>query len=478
MKKNERQFPEHFLWGGAMTASQCEGAWDEDGKGICLPDLLRNRGGARKDKINVEMTTGEIRQALEDKDSYFPRRKGIDFYHTYRDDIRLLKELGINSFRTSINWARIFPNGDDKQPNEAGLRFYENVVDEFLKNGIEPVITLSHYEMPLHLPLTYKGWYSRDMIPLFLKYCKTVMERLKGKVHYWIPVNEINLIMQESFLHLGVPSDQVENVMEAKYRALHHELLAVCELTWLAKEIDPENKIGAMVTSQLAYPKTCSPEDTLAALLHNQRENYFLDVLTRGRYPNSMFRFFEEQGFDIDYRETDETILHYGKADFIGLSYYFCRTVDRDSVRNLRNPDLDNEYLKRNEWGWSMNPIGLRYTLNELYDRYQLPIFLLEFGLGAHDTVENGQIHDTERIRYMKDHLLQLKESLYDGVPVIGALMWAPIDIVSNSSAEMSKRYGVVYVDLDDEGHGSGKRIKKDSFYWFQNVIRTNGKEI
>lgn len=472
------KFPENFLWGGAMTASQCEGAWNQGGKGISLPDLLVNRSGDLKSKINVEMTTQEVLNALNDKISYFPRRKGIDFYHSYPEDIKLLKELGIKCFRTSINWARIFPDGDNEHPNEEGLQFYENVIDEFIKNGIEPVITLSHYEMPVNLPLKYKGWYSRELIPIFVRYCETVMRRFKGKVHYWIPVNEINLIMQESFLHLGVPSDQVENVMEAKYRALHNEILAVCQVTKLAKEIDPENKIGAMITSQTAYPKTCNPKDAFAALQHNQREYYFLDVLTRGKYPGYMFRFFEERNFDIGYKDSDEEILKYGRADFIGLSYYFSRTVDEKSITNLRSPGINNEYLEENAWGWTIDPLGLRFLLNELYDRYQLPIFLLEFGLGAHDVVEEGKIHDDYRINYMREHLQQLKEAVHDGIPIIGALMWAPIDIVSNSSSEMSKRYGVIYVDIDDEGHGTGKRIKKDSFYWFQKVISTNGEKL
>ncbi|NCB33286.1 MAG: glycoside hydrolase family 1 protein, partial [Erysipelotrichia bacterium] len=467
---------DHFLWGGAMTASQSEGAWNQDGKGICPADLLAYHEGDITKKINTELSSADIVQAINNTSDYYPRRHGIDFYHSYPWDLSLLNELGIKCLRTSINWARIFPDGDEELPNENGLLFYDRLIDEMIQNNIEPMITLAHYEMPINISMKYNGWYSRDTINLYVKYCKVLFERYKGKVHYWVPFNEINLIMQESFNHLGIPSDRVPNVLEAKFRGLHHELLASSIVTKLAHEIDPSNQICAMVTSHISYPRTCSPENMMASLYANHLEDYYLDVLTRGRYPKYMERFFAEHEISIDYQEDDENILMMGKADFIGVSYYSSRTVSDQSIENLRDPETDNPYLRKNDWGWQIDPVGLRYFLNVLYDKYQMPLFILELGLGAHDKLESDKtIHDQYRIGYLREHLTQMKEAMCDGVPLIGCLMWAPIDIVSNSSAEMSKRYGFIYVDLDDFGNGSGARYKKDSYYWYQNVILTNG---
>ena len=475
LPKNRKEFPEGFLWGGAVTATQTEGAWDVGGKGVCPPDLIPYQVGRRQ---NNEVSTTEIKEALADTENYYPRRYGIDFYNTYPQDIALLKELGINCFRTSINWARIFPNGDDETPNEEGLKFYDRLIDELLKNDIEPVITISHFEMPINLALKYKGWYSREVIDFYVRYSEVLFKRFKGRVRYWIPFDEMNLILRESFNQFGMPSDLVENNMENKLRCLHHQMIAACTITKLAHEIDKNNMVSAMITSQLAYANSSSPEDAMAALHSDQFENYYLDVMVRGKYPKSMFRFLEEHNFNIDYRKEDEEIFSNGKADFIGISYYESRTVSSQSINNLNNPEIENSHLRKNDWGWIIDPVGMRYALNRLYDQYQLPIFLLELGIGTHDTVENGKIHDKERIDFLEVHLQQLKEAIYDGVDIMGCLMWGPIDIISNSSAEMSKRYGFIYVDIDDYGKGSRARLKKDSFFWFQNVIKTNGKEI
>lgn len=475
---NPKEFPKDFLWGGAMTASQTEGAFDLDGKGWCTADIIPYRDGKLEEKINTEITSEEIKHALNDKELYYPRRYAIDFYHTYKEDLKLLREMGIQCLRTSINWARIFPNGDEDEPNEKGLQFYDALIDEMLKLGIEPMITLSHYELPIHLTLKYRGWYSREMIDFYVKYCRVIFERYKGKVKYWIPVNEINLIMQESFNHLGIPSDLVDNVMEAKFQALHNELVAISKVSQMAKEIDSENQIGAMITAHCAYPKTCNPQDCLAALHHNQLENYYLDVLVRGKYPKYMYRFFEEHNFNLDIPKEDLTELSKCITDFIGVSYYASRTVSQKSFENLRDPEDVNPYLNVNDWGWTIDPVGLRYCLNELYDRYQLPIFLAELGIGAHDEVVDQKVHDEYRIDFLQNHLVQLKECIYDGIPLLGCLMWGPIDIVSCSSAEMSKRYGFIYVDIDDHGQGTKQRIKKDSFEWYKHIIETNGSEI
>ncbi|MDD4568885.1 MAG: glycoside hydrolase family 1 protein [Tepidanaerobacteraceae bacterium] len=480
MRKNPKKFPEGFLWGGAMTASQTEGAFLDGGKGWCVADIIRHDPYKKPEKkINTEITTKDILFAMEDKQGYYPRRYCIDFYHTYKKDLALLKELGIKCLRTSINWARIFPKGDEDKPNEEGLRFYDSLIDEMLKNGIEPMITISHYEMPLHLTLEYGGWYNRRLIDFFVNYCQVLFERYKDKVKWWIPVNEINLIMQESFNHLGIPSDKVENVLEAKYQGLHHEMVACAKAVKIAKQINSNFKIGAMVTCHNAYPATCRPEDAMAALRCNQMENYFLDVLLRGKYPGYVFRFFEEHGLNIRFAEGDEAVLRDNTADYLSVSYYASRTISEQSSKNLYDPETENAYLKTNDWGWTIDPVGFRYCLNELYDRYQTPIFITELGFGARDTVtEDSRIHDQYRIDFLRDHIKQLKEAIYDGIDIIGCLTWGPIDIVSCSSAEMSKRYGFIYVDIDDEGKGTGARLKKDSFFWFQHVIETNGEDL
>ena len=471
--KNKKDFPEGFIWGGAMTASQAEGNWKAGGKGVCPPDLILYQKGKRQ---NDCMSSSEIQAAIQDTNGYYPRRYGIDFYHTFPEDLALLKDLGIHCLRTSVNWARIFPQGDEEEPNEEGLAFYDRLIDEMLRLGIEPLITISHFEMPVHLALTYKGWYSRKVIDCYVKYATILFNRYKGKVKYWVPFDEMNLILRESFHQFGMPSDLVENTMEHKLLALHHQMIAACEVTRIAHEVDEENKVGAMVTNFLSYPRTCDPRDALAALHNDQFENYYLDVMVRGAYPKTMFRYLEEHNFYIDYQEEDASVFEQGRADFIGISYYDTRTVSHHSIKNLRNPEEENPYLKKNDWDWVIDPLGLRYCLNRLYDQYRMPIFLLELGIGTHDEVIDGKIHDKERIEYLNAHLKQLKEAIYDGVDVMGCLMWGPIDIVSNSSAEMSKRYGFIYVDIDDSGNGTGKRWKKESFSWYQNIIRTNGK--
>ncbi len=472
--RNSKSFPSDFLWGGAVTATQTEGAWDVGGKGICPPDLIPYQAGRRR---NDEMTTQEIEYAINDTTHYYPRRHAIDFYHTYPQDLALLKELGIKCLRTSVNWARIFPKGDEEEPCEEGLAFYDRLIDEMLANDIIPIITISHFEMPVHLALTYKGWYSRKVIECYLRYCEVLFKRFKGRVRYWIPFNEMNLILRESFNQFGMPCDLVENTLENKMRCLHHQMIAACSCVRIAHEIDSENRVGAMLTNHIAYPASCRPEDALAALKNDQFENYYLDVMVRGAYPLSMFRFLEEHGYDIDYRLEDEEVFPSGKADFIGLSYYNSRTVSAESIKNPADPECDNPYLATNDWDWVIDPQGMRYGLNRIYDQYQLPLFILELGIGTHDTLVNGEVHDQERIDYLRAHIKELKKVIYDGVPVMGCLMWGPIDIVSNSSAEMSKRYGFIYVDLDDMGNGSGQRIKKDSFEWFRNLVNSNGEQ-
>lgn len=477
MRQVPTGFPENFMWGGAVAANQLEGAYDIDGKGLCVADINEFRDDVDiTKKSNLEVTTDYIKEALASKDRIFPKRWGIDFYHTYKEDLKLLAELGLKTFRTSINWARIYPNGDDEMPNEAGLKFYDDLFDEIIKNGMEPMITISHYEIPLHLTTAYKGWYSREVIDFFEKYCKTVFDRYAGKVKYWIIVNQINLIVHESFNHLGVAADLVDDLLSAKYQAVHNEMVACARATKYAHDNYPDMEIGMMLCGGPAYAATCKPEDVLATQKHNQMEYFFSDVLLRGYYPGYALRFFEDHDIHVEFGEHDEEDFK-NTCDFFSFSYYYTRICNKESYEN-GNEAIRNMELPANPWGWTIDPIGLRILLNEFYDRYQKPIYITENGVGYYDKLEDGEIHDPYRIEYYRDHIAQMKEAIKDGVDLRGYYAWGPIDIVSCSSSEMSKRYGFIYVDLDDYGKGSGKRIKKDSYAWMQKVIASNGEDL
>jgi len=471
-------FPENFLWGGAVAANQLEGAYDSEGKGLCVADINEFHDDIVVDKkYNEEVTSTYIQEAIKSKDRIFPKRCGIDFYHTYKEDLKLLAGLGLKTFRTSINWSRIYPNGDESEPNEAGLQFYDNLIDEIIKNGMEPMVTISHYEMPLHLTIAYKGWYSRETIDFFVRYCKTLFDRFKGKVKYWIIVNQINLIIHESFNHLGIAEDVVDDVISAKYQGVHNEMVACALATKYAHEVDPNYQIGMMLCGGPAYPATCKPEDVFATVRRNQMEYFFSDVLLRGYYPGYAFRYFKDNNIHVEFGESDEEALK-NTADYMSFSYYYTRICDAESVKQKQN-SYRNPQLPANPWGWTIDPIGLRTLLNLFYDRYQCPIYITENGVGYYDVLEaDGKIHDPYRIEYYKAHIEQMKEAIKDGVDLRGYYAWGPIDIVSCSSSEMSKRYGFIYVDIDDYGKGSGKRYLKDSYEWIKKAIETNGEDL
>ena len=464
MKEIPQGFPKDFMWGGAFAANQMEGAWQEDGKGLCLADINEFVDGVALDqKCNTEITTAFVRAAISSEDRIFPKRRGIDFYHRYREDLALLGKdgLGLNTYRTSINWARIFPNGDEEQPNEAGLRFYDKLFDEVIKNGMTPMITMSHYEMPVHLALEYNGW----------------CNRYHSKVKHWIIVNQINLIRHESFNHLGIPEDRVENLEEAKMQGVVNEMISCAKITEYAHKHYPETAIGMMMCGGPAYAATCDPEDVLAALKRNQMEFFYSDVLLRGNIPGYAYRYFSDHGFHIEISAEENDLLK-NTSDFMSFSYYYTRVYDAACMRNGQDA-YRNEKLPANPWGWSVDPVGLRILLNEYYDRYQKPIYITENGIGLKDELSpDGKIHDPYRIDYYRQHIIQMREAIRDGVDLRGYYLWAPIDIVSCSSSEMSKRYGFVYVDLDDYGKGSGARIKKDSYEWLEKAIRSNGEDL
>lgn len=465
-------FPDNFLWGGAIAANQCEGAYREDGKGLSVQDVLpRGLRGARTE----EPTPDNL------------KLEAIDFYHRYKDDIKLFAEMGFKVFRTSIAWSRIFPQGDEEQPNEKGLRFYDNLFDECHKYGIEPLVTISHYETPLGLAEKYDGWRSRRLIGFFERYCRTIFDRYKDKVKYWLTFNEINSLIHAPFMSGGImtPADQLTE--QDLYQAMHHELVASALAVKLGHEMMPGAKIGCMILGITAYPLTPDPDDIIATMLKDRETMMFADIHARGKYPKYLMNYFDEKGIRLEILPEDEALLKH-TVDFISFSYYssMCQTVHTDMAvstggnlaRGYKNP-----YLKASEWGWQIDPKGLRYTLNKLYDRYQLPLFIVENGLGAADelvTLENGEktVLDDYRIDYLKQHLLQVREAIHDGVELMGYTSWGCIDVVSASTAEMKKRYGYIYVDRNDDGSGTLERYRKKSFWWYKRVIETNGASL
>lgn len=480
MKQYRNCFPENFLWGGAIAANQSEGAWDVDGKGPSQADIeVLPDEYSRQVVLGFSHTKEDIDKALADKEGYYPRRSAIDFYHTFESDFQLMKEMGFKCFRTSFNWSRIFPTGIEEEPNEAGLEYYDRLIDSMLDKGIEPVMTISHYEMPTYLCQKNNGWGSRETIDCFLKLCKVLFERYQNKVKYWIVINQINMMKDfGTFASLGLLKDDgfADYNESVVYQALHHQFVASAKAKKLAKEINPKMQIGMMNGDDHVYPATCKPEDVLAAMKYNQMNDYFCpDVLARGEYPGYALRYFADHNISITITEEDEAVLKENTVDFFSLSYYFTGTL---SAENPEQRTL-NPYIEKSIWGWATDPMGLRNSLNQYWDRYGLPIFIAENGLGALDEVTpEGTIHDEYRINFLAAHIREMKEAIKDGVDVFGYASWGPIDIISCSQGEMSKRYGYIYVDLDDRGCGSGKRLKKDSFYWYQKVIKSNGETI
>lgn len=461
-------FSKDFLWGGATAANQFEGAYNVDGKGLSVQDVTPKGG------LAGVITDGPTEDNL--------KLEGIDFYNRYKEDIKLFAEMGFKVFRMSIAWSRIFPNGDETEPNELGLQFYDDVFDECLKYGIEPLVTLSHYETPLHLAKKYDGWRSREMIGFFENYARTVFTRYNGKVKYWLTFNEINSILHAPFMSGAIMTPKEDLSKKDLYQAVHHELVASASVTKIGHEIMPDAKIGCMVIALPVYPLTSHPDDLMKTLEVDRSNLMFSDVHVRGEYPGYAKRMFKENGIELDIREGDLEILK-NTVDFVSFSYYMsmCDTASpvEKSVANILM-GIKNPHLKESEWGWQIDPKGLRYVMNTLYDRYQKPLFIVENGLGAVDELiedENGvkTVHDDYRIKYINDHLVQVNEAIKDGVDVMGYTSWGCIDLVSASTAELKKRYGYIYVDRHNDGSGTLERYKKKSFYWYKDVIQTNG---
>lgn len=471
-----------FLWGGATAANQCEGAYREGGRGLANVDVIPHGPDRRSVMLGVR------KMDRIEGGYYYPALEGIDFYHHFREDIALFAQMGFKTFRMSIGWSRIFPNGDEEEPNEEGLAFYEEVFRECKKYGIEPLVTITHFDCPMHLIQSYGGWKDRRLVEYYKRLVTVLFTRYKGLVKYWITFNEINMILHLPFMGAGLWFKEGENQEQAKYLSAHHELVASAWATKIAHEIDPENKVGCMMAAGNYYPYCCMPEDVWAAMGKDRENMMFIDVQARGYYPSYAKKLFEKKGIRIDMTEEDERILRENTVDYISFSYYSSRCITtRENVgETIGNAfkGTKNPYLKSSQWGWQIDPLGLRITMNTLYDRYQKPLFIVENGLGAKDElVEDGKgsytVQDDYRIEYLKAHIEAFKAAVEeDGVELLGYTPWGCIDLVSASTGEMSKRYGFIYVDRKDDGSGTFARYRKKSFRWYQQVIASNGEDL
>lgn len=472
-------FPEGFLWGGATAANQCEGGYDADGRGLANVDVIPH-GPDRRAAMLGEGTPLEC-----DDEHYYPSHEAIDLYHHYKEDIALLAEMGFKVYRMSLAWTRIFPQGDEDEPNEAGLAFYEDVFRECRAHGIEPLVTITHFDLPIHLIKEYGGWRSRKLIDFYKRLARTLFSRYKGLVRYWLTFNEINMILHLPFMGAGLVFEEGESREQAMYLAAHNELVASAWATKIAHEIDPDVKVGCMLAAGSYYPYSCNPADVRDAQLKNQENYFFVDVQARGHYPAFALRKFERGGIDVGMTAEDEKILAENTVDFVSFSYYSSRCTAAEppadaemtgnAFRGVKNP-----YLQASQWGWAIDPLGLRITMNDLWDRYQKPLFIVENGLGARDVIEgDGSINDDYRIDYLRAHIEAMRDAIAeDGVELWGYTTWGPIDLVSASTGEMSKRYGFIYVDRDDAGNGTLERRRKKSFWWYKKVIASNGADL
>lgn len=481
-------FPDEFLWGGAIAANQAEGAWNEDGKGMSVADVARFKPNISIEdyKSQWKVTLEDIENAKDTEDTmYYPKRRGIDFYHRYKEDLALFAEMGFKTLRVSIAWTRIFPNGIETEPNKKGLDFYSNLFTEMKRLEIEPLVTLSHYEMPLYLVEEYDGWVSREVVEMFERFVKVVVNEYKNLVKYWLTFNEIDSAFRHPFTTVGVVEDKYDSKLDAEeaiYQALHHQFVASSLATKYIHESQPEAQIGAMLTKRMTYPETSNPEDVKLALKENREYYFFGDVQVFGEYPQYKLNEWKEKGFEIKMQEGDKELLKNNTVDFMSFSYYMSMVASvnadqREKVGGNLTSGVKNPYLETSEWGWQIDPTGLYISMIELYDRYRIPLFIVENGLGAKDTLEeDGTIQDDYRIEYFRDHFKAVNEAIKDGVDVMGFTTWGAIDIVSASTSQMSKRYGFIYVDVNDYGKGTYERLKKKSFDWYKSVIASNGK--
>lgn len=468
-------FRKDFLWGGAVAANQCEGAYQEDGKGLSIVDVMP----VAPQRWEVLF---DLQKGLDQTYDFYPSHESIDFYHTYKEDIALFAEMGFKVFRTSISWPRIFPQGDEEEPNEKGLQFYDNLFAELKKYNIEPLVTINHFDTPLGLVKKYGGWRNRKLVDLYEKYARVVLTRYKDQVKYWLTHNEINMLMHISSFGGGLIFEENENIEQVRYQAAHHQLVASSLATKIAREVNPSMMIGCMLAAGEIYPYSSHPEDVLKAVHENQKQYFFVDIQSRGYYPSYTKRLFEEAQVELEIEKGDLELLKEYTVDFISFSYYSSRTASTDPevLATVGQGNVfaspKNPYLETSEWGWAIDPIGLRITMNQIYDRYQKPLFIVENGLGAHDELIDGFVDDQYRIDYMRLHIEAMKEAVTEGVDLLGYTSWGCIDLISASTGEMAKRYGFIYVDRDNQGVGTNRRYKKKSFNWYKQLIDSNGE--
>jgi len=484
-----KPFPDGFLWGGATAAHQCEGAWNEDGKGPSVQDHIT--AGDRQ-------TPRRFTRTLE-PGAYYPSHEAIDFYHRYKEDIALFAEMGFKVFRMSIAWTRLFPSGDETEPNRKGIEYYRSVFSELRRHGIEPLVTLQHFDVPYGLARQWDGWADRRTIDCFVRYATTCFTEFKGLVKYWLTFNEMNLLMhpfgalicggllprEDTTVAMGWGRDTPEEATR-RFQALHHQFIASAKAVQIGHAVDPANRIGCMIAAMVPYPRTCAPQDVLLAQRRLVEGNFYCgDVTVRGEYPAFARRLWAEHGVDLHWEPGDAETLKAGTVDFYSFSYYSsgCVSADPEQYGEAHTGNmvmgLPNPYLKASDWGWTIDPQGLRWYLNEVFNRYRVPVMIVENGLGAEDKVESdGSIHDPYRIEYLREHIKAMREAIEDGVDLIGYTTWGPIDLVSASTGEMKKRYGFIYVDKDNQGRGTLERRRKDSFYWYQKVIASNGADL
>jgi len=488
--EKKKTFPVGFLWGGATAANQFEGGWNEGGKGWSVADATRANFDASilNYDIHNAISTNDIERALVEADDivHYPKKHGSDFYHHYKEDIALMAEMGFKTYRLSIAWSRIFPHGDDVQPNEAGLQFYDDVFDELLKYGIEPLVTMSHYEPPLNIVLSYDGWYSREVIDMFTTYVRTICTRYKDKVKYWLTFNEVDSMLRHPYTTGGLIADRFpgKNFTEVIFQAMHHQFVASALATKLCHEIIPHSQVGCMLTQIPYYPYTPKPEDVLASQQKMRRAYAFTDTQVFGEYPAYLLSYFKNNEIELMKDRDDDAIMKAHPVDFVSFSYYMsaCAAAETSGLETTPGNTIlgvKNPYLTTSAWGWQLDPTGLRIALVDLYDRYRKPLFIVENGLGAHDVLVDGKVHDQYRIDYFAAHFKAMLAAIEeDGVQLIGYTSWGCIDLISQTTKQISKRYGFVYVDIDDYGHGTYERYRKDSFYWYQQVIASNGASL
>ncbi len=474
-------FPADFLWGGATAANQCEGGYQEDGRGLSSVDVIPFGPDRRP------VSRGLMKMLECDSDHVYPSHEAIDMYHHFKEDIALFAEMGFKVYRLSVAWTRILPNGDDDVPNEKGIAFYRELFEECRKYGIEPLVTIDHFDTPIALIKKYGGWKDRRMIDAYLKYCSVLFKNYGDLVKYWITFNEINMLLHLPFMGAGLVFEEGENQTQIEYQAAHYELVASARAVKMAHAKMPDAMVGCMLAAGQYYPYSCNPDDIWKGFEKDRDNYFFIDVQARGAYPVWAWKRMEKEGVKLDCTEEDIQILKDGTVDYISFSYYCsrCTSADPEVIKNHARGNavfeaVVNPYLKASDWGWQIDPLGLRVTMNTLYDRYEKPLFIVENGFGAADVVEeDGVIHDLYRISYLKAHIEAMKQAVEeDGITLLGYTSWGCIDLISASTGEMKKRYGFIYVDKNNDGSGTLKRMKKDSFYWYKKVIASNGEDL